>query len=64
MSHYLYPKGEMLKMKRELLYINSSLFLKKGEKMSKIEDFGFYTIDIDYLEYLYSGDKEVYYKKI
>lgn len=31
--------------------------------MSKIEDFGFYTIDIDYLEYLYNGDKEVYYNK-
>lgn len=29
--------------------------------MSEIENFGFYTIDADYLEFLNSKDSEVYY---
>lgn len=40
---------------------SSPLFYYKGESMTEIEKFGFYSINAEYLKYLHDKDSEVYY---
>lgn len=38
-------------------------FVPKGENMAEAKKFGFYTINAEYLKFLYDKDSEVYYNK-